>query len=1045
MRQMQEESGCMVYIMAPTIFSEVLPLNTTLTLRRLGPRDTDVVVAFLQRLDELAVRWFNPHPFTEQHTRDVLSHRANGCVDAFGAFPADRPDYLAGYGWLWSMETDAPWLGLCVDSAYRDHGLGRRLMRRLLDEAIGRGKPVVKLSVVRDNARARHLYESMGFRYTHEQGDDLFMERPLPTDGPERAEAIRRRLEGRHVFVVPYSHPDWAWVHTRSWHERRYALVFAEVLDILDANPDYRWYMDNFACQFHAVEALRPDLIPRIARALREGRMAFCGAWSNVRPNMVGNETMVRNMQWGRRRARELFGDIDLSVHADAVDVAVGHGQMPQLVRLGGYRYLKMWRPFGAAALQGVPTEFHWQGLDGTRVLTARGLYGGFWAAESVPESLRMPAEADTDRMLMDLWDAEAEQRMRHSESSIVWLAQGCDDSRPLRTIDDAPIDITGLIQVWNARGLAPARYATPVEVFAHLEREADRLPVWTGSFDRCDVCYNAAWNGEQGLAVSRVQNDAKLVTAEAFAVLAQQAAGRAFPAQPLEALWKDHLLTCAHATQWLYRHDFDAIRRIADRVACGADSLRDASLDALMRTAALPDDTVTVVFNPLPWERTELIPVWLSRYQGDAPFTAADAQGRPLPTQLVHASTGQGGYSEVQACVQVTLPPLGMTAVREGPAAQPELPSKQVADRLPAEIVSGRLTLHTNGLAITALMLDDTMPWTTTGDMLALRMHAVDCAGGPLHVGPEQGACEILWRRARLCENGPLRTVIRREGILGDVPITQTLTIAAHCPVIEAEVCFDWKGFGGFLTASIPITDQAALSADIPFGIEPRDTAQEPYGKDAWVSQHTMERYREGLFYARSWVCATADDHTALGVISINTDRYWLRAPGKSRLELLLINSVDSLEEWEHLVAPSTLRGVGPHRMRYAVCLLDGDMMATLPRVAEALRQPVIQRPVLRSPIASDVPFPLDQPVLTLTPSTVAWDALTCTDGTIHLRIHEHAGRQTEAEITLPWPVKQAAAVDFDGQPDARFAPVCDGRTVRLTLAPWQIATLAL
>lgn len=46
-------------------------------------------------------------------------------------------------------------------------------------------------------------------------------------------ESIRRQLEGRHTLVVPYCHPDWAWTHTRHWHELRYVKTIEDALYIL--------------------------------------------------------------------------------------------------------------------------------------------------------------------------------------------------------------------------------------------------------------------------------------------------------------------------------------------------------------------------------------------------------------------------------------------------------------------------------------------------------------------------------------------------------------------------------------------------------------------------------------------------------------------------------------------------------------------------------------------------------------------------------------------------------------------------------------------
>jgi len=46
------------------------------------------------------------------------------------------------------------------------------------------------------------------------------------------ADDIRQKLADTRILIVPYCHPDWAWTHTRAWHEARYVHVFERVLEI---------------------------------------------------------------------------------------------------------------------------------------------------------------------------------------------------------------------------------------------------------------------------------------------------------------------------------------------------------------------------------------------------------------------------------------------------------------------------------------------------------------------------------------------------------------------------------------------------------------------------------------------------------------------------------------------------------------------------------------------------------------------------------------------------------------------------------------------
>ncbi|MFC5740195.1 ribosomal protein S18-alanine N-acetyltransferase [Dyella tabacisoli] len=72
-------------------------------------------------------------------------------------------DVIAGYGILSAAADEAHVLNLCIGQAYRGQGLGRHLLRRLLDIARWNGAERVFLEVRPSNPVAKVLYESVGF------------------------------------------------------------------------------------------------------------------------------------------------------------------------------------------------------------------------------------------------------------------------------------------------------------------------------------------------------------------------------------------------------------------------------------------------------------------------------------------------------------------------------------------------------------------------------------------------------------------------------------------------------------------------------------------------------------------------------------------------------------------------------------------------------------------------------------------------------------------------------------------------------------------
>jgi ribosomal protein S18 acetylase RimI-like enzyme len=68
--------------------------------------------------------------------------------------------------WALSREVDNDRFlvdGICVARAYRGRGVGSLLLSALYEEAAGRGYRSIRLDVIKDNWRARALYERQGF------------------------------------------------------------------------------------------------------------------------------------------------------------------------------------------------------------------------------------------------------------------------------------------------------------------------------------------------------------------------------------------------------------------------------------------------------------------------------------------------------------------------------------------------------------------------------------------------------------------------------------------------------------------------------------------------------------------------------------------------------------------------------------------------------------------------------------------------------------------------------------------------------------------
>lgn len=183
-----------------------------------------------------------------------------------------------------------------------------------------------------------------------------------PAPGGEPAKAAQ---EPRLSIVTASSHCDWSWGHPRAWHAERYAEMIRQVLLLMREHPHYVWQLENENEQLAPfLEKARrqwPELVDEFWQRVREGRIEVIVAITNPRISEVYPELFVRNLVLGKEYFRRHAPGIQQKVY-NAVDLMVGHGQVPQLLAGADYRYFMFSRPCGQKRV------FRRVGLDGTRI-----------------------------------------------------------------------------------------------------------------------------------------------------------------------------------------------------------------------------------------------------------------------------------------------------------------------------------------------------------------------------------------------------------------------------------------------------------------------------------------------------------------------------------------------------------------------------------------------------------------------------------------------------------------------------------------------------
>jgi hypothetical protein len=121
-------------------------------------------------------------------------------------------------------------------------------------------------------------------------------------------------------------------------------------------------------------------------------------------------------------------------------------------------------------------------------------------------------------------------------------------------------------------------------------------------------------------------------------------------------------LLFSCHATQWLFQADYDELMALARATVWQAERLTERATAALVARTHLPADTLSVVLNPLAYERTATVPLLLTFVHGEdggvpPDLRLVDGAGREVPFQVTNELRHDGVRWEVEALARLALP----------------------------------------------------------------------------------------------------------------------------------------------------------------------------------------------------------------------------------------------------------------------------------------------------------------------------------------------------------------------------------------------------
>src|SRR5207237_2535254 len=149
--------------------------------------------------------------------------------------------------------------------------------------------------------------------------------------------------------------------------------IIAKAIGIAAKRPDFRFFLesDNFVDNYMASHQGAPEL-EQFRKLVKEGRIEIAPNWADIFLNQPEGEVIVRNLLYGTRYARSIFGVNPPVFHPG--DIPGFPSQLPQI--LAGFHI-----PFMVMTRIGPADRslFNWESPDGSKSLVWNAIHGYGW------------------------------------------------------------------------------------------------------------------------------------------------------------------------------------------------------------------------------------------------------------------------------------------------------------------------------------------------------------------------------------------------------------------------------------------------------------------------------------------------------------------------------------------------------------------------------------------------------------------------------------------------------------------------------------------
>ncbi len=339
--------------------------------------------------------------------------------------------------------------------------------------------------------------------------------------------------------------------------------------------PEFKFCLEQ-TFLLEAIEERNPELWLGLKEMIKQGKLEIVDGQYLMPDTMLpAGEVLVREILFGKKYCQEKFG-IDVPV-AWAADSFGMNTQLPQIYKKAGYKWLAFRRGARADIRQ---SEFLWQGLDGTTILT-------HW----FPLGYRAG-------LYLDQWEIAYIDLNKYAATHHILMPCGSGSMPPQPDIPQAVSD-------WNGtHSDIEMKLATPSQFFQALEKTKKRFEVIEGELyddELVDVFPQVASSRIWIIQGAR-ECERLLITTEEWATIAWLL-GAKYPTDELSEAWKKMLFIAFHDIISGCGVDeiYEEVRQIFAFLKTTLGQLQSQSLAYIAGRANTRGKGI-IVFNPLSW-----------------------------------------------------------------------------------------------------------------------------------------------------------------------------------------------------------------------------------------------------------------------------------------------------------------------------------------------------------------------------------------------------------------------------------------------------------